>query len=214
MGGKVPTQKEQRLVRCKIFWVSDAKPRVKISKYELSEKSHMQHGFFPSECLKAYVFIFTFVPQKRLLVSTGLRIFPCSAICNPTLWRYVGRAVVFSWLPQTMASMMFLRPDLLLAIHRALEAAAALFCSHGVAVAILMFLDLSGQWDQYALSSQRPKSPRERLSMYWTGWKSFCIDVELCRNRTARQVARNASLSASEFQETLKKTEPIITLDN
>jgi hypothetical protein len=63
---------------------------------------------------------------------------------------------------------------LVYAFQHALQAALALTLSHGIAVAIAMYFDMSGKWDSYALHKNR--SPN-RLQNYWTGWRSFSVDV-------------------------------------
>lgn len=73
--------------------------------------------------------------------------------------------------------MTFLRPDIAEALQHGLEAAMVLFVFHGLAVVVLMYLDISGQWDQYALSKNRPLKSADRLRNYWIGWRSFCVDL-------------------------------------
>jgi Fatty acid hydroxylase superfamily len=69
-----------------------------------------------------------------------------------------------------------LQPDVVFAFHRAVEAAGALFVSHGLAVGLLMYLDLSGRWTPYRLCKNRPD---HTVAGYLHGWKSFCVDL-LC----------------------------------
>lgn len=70
-----------------------------------------------------------------------------------------------------------LAPDVTDALKLTLQAALVLYFSHGLAVAILMYLDLSGKWDPYALSKNRPSDVSVRFQNYWVGWKSFCVDI-------------------------------------
>jgi len=61
------------------------------------------------------------------------------------------------------------------AFEQALQAALALAVSHSVCVAIIMYLDLSGRWQQYSLHKQRSAS----VSDYAKGMKSFAADIVL-----------------------------------
>ena len=60
------------------------------------------------------------------------------------------------------------------ALQHAAEASAALFVSHGIAVGLLMYMDLSGRWDAYRLFKNRKSSS---AADYFKGWKSFCVDL-------------------------------------
>ena len=57
------------------------------------------------------------------------------------------------------------------ALSYALQATLVLFMSHGLCVGILMYLDLSGKWKEYALCKNRTVTAKE----YLMGLKSFCI---------------------------------------
>jgi len=64
--------------------------------------------------------------------------------------------------------------DLHLAFYLALQAALVLFVSHFIAVAILMYKDLTGEWENFAINKKRPA---DRRRSYWLGWRSFCVDL-------------------------------------
>ena len=67
-----------------------------------------------------------------------------------------------------------LPPNVHAAFQLALQAAFVLFVSHGIACAIVMYKDLSGQWEKYAINKKRPA---DRRHSYWVGWRSFCVDL-------------------------------------
>ena len=67
-----------------------------------------------------------------------------------------------------------IKPDLWFAFDHALQAATSLMISHGLAVALVMYMDLSGKWTPYAICKSRPK---KHAFDYWKGCKSFCVDL-------------------------------------
>jgi len=67
-------------------------------------------------------------------------------------------------------------PDLVQAFQHALQAALTLVVSHAVGVGIVMYMDLSGRWERYAICKSRSK---KTMADYWPGWKSFCVDLVL-----------------------------------
>jgi len=64
------------------------------------------------------------------------------------------------------------------ALWKAVWAAAAMLVSHGLCVCLLLYFDLSGKWDAFALQKNR-STGADRVRDYWLGWKSFCADLLL-----------------------------------
>ena len=62
------------------------------------------------------------------------------------------------------------------AFVHALTSAFVLSFSHGLCVAIILYLDVSGRWDKYALHKDRSK---DRVRDYSNGWSKFMADLVL-----------------------------------